>query len=160
MAASGCVITHSDISDTPDELSIYSTEAYYSDVPNRIRRLTMRMDGFVSVQAPYSGGAFTMKPITFKPTAKPHAMPDCPVQLIDRQQGDCVLKVSQPCVYTLPVDTNLGKQVTFAITIDNTVTGSPRRLFSSYAGGKNNRGERKFLLDMQMLLSVKRLLVT
>ena len=150
MAASGCVITRSDIPGTPDELSIYSTEAYYSDVPNRIRRLTMRMDGFVSVQAPYNGGAFTMKPITFKPTANPHAMPDCPVQLIDRPQGDRALKVSQPSVYTLPVEKNLGKQVTFAITIDNTQPGSPRRLFTSYAGGPNNAGEQKFVLDMQI----------
>ena len=65
MVAWGLVETASDIESTPNEISLYSTEAYYSDKPNRVRRMTVRLDGFVSVQAPYKGGSFTTKYMTF-----------------------------------------------------------------------------------------------
>jgi len=44
--------------EAPDELSIYVIEGYYSVRSNRcrLRRHTIRMDGFVSAQAPFSGG--------------------------------------------------------------------------------------------------------
>ena len=63
MSAQGVVPTRPLLEGTPPELSIYSTEGYYGDRPNRLRRLAIRQDGFVSVQAPMSGGAFTMKPL-------------------------------------------------------------------------------------------------
>ncbi len=65
MTAWGIVETPSDIPDTPNELSIYTTEAYYSDKPNRIRRMTVRLDGFASIQAPYGGGSFSTKLLSF-----------------------------------------------------------------------------------------------
>ncbi|MBP5640582.1 MAG: hypothetical protein J6X55_13945 [Victivallales bacterium] len=65
MTAWGLVETPSDIPGTPNELSIYTTEAYYSEQPNRIRRMTIRLDGFISVQAPYAGGSFTTKLLSF-----------------------------------------------------------------------------------------------
>ena len=40
-------------------------ENYYSKTPNRLRRMTIRLDGFVSVNAPWSGGSVTTKPLTF-----------------------------------------------------------------------------------------------
>ena len=64
MSAQGVVPTRPFLEGTPPELSIYSTEGYYGDKPNRLRRLAIRQDGFVSVQAPMSGGSFTMKPLT------------------------------------------------------------------------------------------------
>ncbi|MCC7085877.1 MAG: hypothetical protein IT427_12820, partial [Pirellulales bacterium] len=64
--SNGIVVTKSDESGTPDELSIYSTEGYFSaDNSCRLRRHTLRMDGFVSIQAPLAGGEFITKPITF-----------------------------------------------------------------------------------------------
>ena len=65
MTAWGLVETTSDIAGTPNEISLYSTEAYYSNDPSRIRRMTVRLDGFVSVNAPYNGGSFTTKFFTF-----------------------------------------------------------------------------------------------
>ncbi len=47
----------------PGELSIYWTE-HYGSVP-QLRRGVLRVDGFVSVQAPYTGGEFVTKPIRF-----------------------------------------------------------------------------------------------
>ncbi len=63
MCARGVVLTPSDLQGTPPVLSLYSTEGYYSDGPCRLRRHVIRQDGFVSVQAPYSGGTVTLKPL-------------------------------------------------------------------------------------------------
>lgn len=66
MIAWGFVQTKSAIAGCPDEISLYSTENYYSlEAPNRLRRMTIRLDGFVSVNAPWHGGAVTTKPLTF-----------------------------------------------------------------------------------------------
>lgn len=64
MTAWGIVNTRSSIPGMPDELSVYSSEAYCMD-GNRLRRYTLRIDGFVSVNAPYSGGELLTKPMTF-----------------------------------------------------------------------------------------------
>ena len=64
----GVVITESQLVDAPDELSIYVIEGYYGVSSNkcRLRRHTIRMDGFVSAQAPFSGGALVTKPLVFE----------------------------------------------------------------------------------------------
>lgn len=46
-----------------NELSLYWNEHY--GAPPRIRRGTMRVDGFASVNAPFAGGEFVTKPLTF-----------------------------------------------------------------------------------------------
>ena len=49
---------------SPTELSLYGMENWR--LPSvHIRRFTLRVDGFVSVNAGYRGGEFTTKPITF-----------------------------------------------------------------------------------------------
>ena len=65
MTAWGMVRTHAGIPGCPDEYSLYSTENYYAKSPDRLRRMTIRLDGFVSVNAPWNGGAFTTTPLTF-----------------------------------------------------------------------------------------------
>ena len=57
-----------------DELSVYLTENYgnYPDQTDRIpvlRRATIRTDGFVSVNAPYSGGEMLTRPLIFSGSA-------------------------------------------------------------------------------------------
>ena len=47
-------------------MSIYTTEAYYTGESCRLPRHTIRIDGFVSVQAPLSGGELVTKPIRFE----------------------------------------------------------------------------------------------
>ncbi len=64
MTAWGVLITKPFLPGTPDEFSIYSSEGYYVG-PCQLRRFTVRMDGFVSVNAPGAGGEFTTKPLTF-----------------------------------------------------------------------------------------------
>ena len=48
----------------PAELSLFMTE-HWRLATSCIRRLTMRLDGFASVQAPYRGGQFITKPLIF-----------------------------------------------------------------------------------------------
>ena len=58
--------TKSDIPGAPDELSLYATESYWTGNSSLLRRYTLRIDGFVSVQAPLKGGEFITKPIIFQ----------------------------------------------------------------------------------------------
>ena len=61
----GIVTTPSAVAGAPDELSSYVREGYWRDGASSLRRYTMRVDGFVSVQAPLSGGALVTKPLIF-----------------------------------------------------------------------------------------------
>lgn len=58
----GLVETASEFSGVK-ELSVYSHERYYRGEGVQLRRHTYRLDGFVSVYAPQSGGAVTTKPL-------------------------------------------------------------------------------------------------
>lgn len=60
------VETRSVFDDQPNELSIYATESYFTGNSSRLRRYTLRIDGFSSVHASHSGGEFTTKTIIFK----------------------------------------------------------------------------------------------
>ena len=66
MIAWGIVTTKSPVNGAPDELSFYVVEGYYSGDSCQTRRHTLRIDGFVSVQAPFAGGQMVTKPITFE----------------------------------------------------------------------------------------------
>ena len=60
------VKTESDIEGAPKELSLYATESYFKGSNSRLRRYTMRIDGFVSINAPMNGGELITKPFIFK----------------------------------------------------------------------------------------------
>ena len=65
--ASGMIPTASDQGHgAPDELSFYFTESGFSSEPSRIRRCSIRMDGFVSLHFSASGGLMQTPPFTFK----------------------------------------------------------------------------------------------
>ena len=61
----GLVETESDVAGAPNELSIYPTEHYWRGNSVTFRRYTVRVDGFVSVHAPLSGGEFITKLLRF-----------------------------------------------------------------------------------------------
>ncbi|MGN6533099.1 MAG: hypothetical protein ACTHK0_15260 [Ginsengibacter sp.] len=50
----------------PNEISLYATQHYWKDKASYLRRYTLRLDGFVSVNAPFKGGELLTKPIIFK----------------------------------------------------------------------------------------------
>lgn len=47
------------------EISMHFSEGAWQNDVNRVRRYTMRLDGFVSMHASYSGGSVTTKPLLF-----------------------------------------------------------------------------------------------
>ena len=63
----GLVETRSQLAqDAPHELSLYVIEAIWQNgKPGRLRRYTIRLDGFVSIHAPMMGGRLVSKPIRF-----------------------------------------------------------------------------------------------
>lgn len=59
------VETRSALEGAPNELSFYTTESYWTGNSSALRRYTLRLDGFVSIRAPMSGGELITQPITF-----------------------------------------------------------------------------------------------
>jgi len=49
----------------PDELSFYAVESYWTGRSSTLRRHTLRLDGFVSVNAPFAGGEMLTRPLRF-----------------------------------------------------------------------------------------------
>ena len=62
----GMVETKSEIEDAPHEISLYATESYWESTYTTVRRLTLRVDGFVSASAPMRGGEIVTRPIRFE----------------------------------------------------------------------------------------------
>lgn len=61
----GLIETRSATPGAPNELSMYYSEGYWREGETRLRRYTMRLDGFVSVRAPFAGGELVTKPVRF-----------------------------------------------------------------------------------------------
>ncbi len=59
------VETESALEGAPNELSLYATESYWTGKGSALRRYTLRLDGFVSVNAPMSGGELVTKLFRF-----------------------------------------------------------------------------------------------
>lgn len=60
------VETKSDLEGAPPELSLYAVESYWTGNSSAVRRYTLRLDGFVSINAPMSGGELVTRPLTFQ----------------------------------------------------------------------------------------------
>ncbi|WP_053206609.1 FIMAH domain-containing protein [Jiangella muralis] len=61
----GIAVTPSHIHGAPDELSVYATEGYWTGDELDVVRYTLRVDGFVSLNAPRSGGEAVTKAVRF-----------------------------------------------------------------------------------------------
>lgn len=59
------VETESTEDDSPRELSLYATESYFTGATSRLRRYTMRIDGFASLSASLDGGEMLSRPLVF-----------------------------------------------------------------------------------------------
>jgi len=66
MTAWGIVETAAFLDNAPDELSIYTTEHYYRGEACKLRRFTVRPDGFVAANAPLNGGELVTRPLVFE----------------------------------------------------------------------------------------------
>lgn len=59
------VETRSPEDDSPNELSLYAVESYFTGRFSRLRRYSLRLDGFASLFAPREGGEMVTRPFTF-----------------------------------------------------------------------------------------------
>ncbi len=59
------VETKSALPGAPNELSFYAGESYWTGKSSALRRYTLRIDGFVAIHAPMSGGTLVTRPFTF-----------------------------------------------------------------------------------------------
>jgi hypothetical protein len=59
------VETESTRDDSPRELSLYATESYFTGRNSRLRRYSLRMDGFASIHAKLQDGELKTKSVTF-----------------------------------------------------------------------------------------------
>jgi hypothetical protein len=64
--ATNAVETKSSLPGAPNELSLYATEGAWTGDSNAIRRYTLRLDGFVSVNAGWKGGELVTRRLRFK----------------------------------------------------------------------------------------------
>lgn len=64
----GILETASKLEGAPNEISLYASEEYKSELPigTRLRRYNLRLDGFASVHAGMKGGSLVTKPIRFE----------------------------------------------------------------------------------------------
>ena len=62
----GLIETPSHLGGAPAELSFFSSEKYWRGSSSELRRYSIRIDGFVSLNASLSGGGITTKPISFE----------------------------------------------------------------------------------------------
>ena len=62
----GMVETASALGDAPHELSLYTPEGYWQGTSLGFRRLTLRLDGFVSLRAAAANGELLTKPLIFE----------------------------------------------------------------------------------------------
>lgn len=62
----GLLETQSEMSPKLKEISLFATEGYRTATSLNVRRYSLRLDGFVSMQASLRGGEFVTKPIVFK----------------------------------------------------------------------------------------------
>ena len=60
------VETKSSLPGAPNELSLFAPEGSWTGTGNALRRYTIRLDGFVSINAPMAGGELITKPIRFE----------------------------------------------------------------------------------------------
>jgi hypothetical protein len=151
MIAWGVMQTASGDPNLPDELSIYSTEGYYVG-PCQLRRHTIRIDGFVSINAPAAGGTFATRLLTFADGEDPPLPEESPSNMAvtftkDHPiRGEQSLQFSSAQILTLPETRNLGTQATFAVHVRNVPAGH-RRLFSCYDGGGLNVMKNELIFD-------------
>ncbi len=60
------VETEGTLPGAPNEISLYSVEDYWQGEASSLRRYALRVDGFVSLNAPLSGGEMVTKPLIFE----------------------------------------------------------------------------------------------
>ena len=155
-AAWGFVETPGPFPGSPDELSFYYSEGYYEGREVKLRRCTLRKDGFVSATADAEEGTLLTVPLTFSAipesqcaltSATSRLLAPLTIESGGRMfhRGKGCLRVSRPIALEIPGSRELGHEATFAIHTDAVPRGGERRFFSSF---DKQPGANKFCFHM------------
>lgn len=139
------VETKSALEGAPNELSFYATESYWTGKSSQLRRYTLRLDGFVSIRAPMSGGELTTKPLTF--TGKALTM-----NFASSAAGGIQVEIQDAAGKPIPGFALADAQPTFGDSINRTVTWKGGGDVSSLAG---RVVKLRFVLNDADLYSIK-----
>ena len=153
LTAWGIVETASGNPGSPVELSLYATEGYYETRAVKLRRFTLRPDGFVSVNAPLRGGEVLTKPLVFAAPETSLPAPARPPEPIVRAEdnpivGKASLRFIHPAALPIPAGRDLGREVTLAAHFKGLSSMTPRRLWAACNGGPFSQGDRQLVVDM------------
>ncbi|MFA5191819.1 MAG: twin-arginine translocation signal domain-containing protein [Verrucomicrobiia bacterium] len=121
------VETASALAGAPNELSLYAVENYWTGNSSEVRRYTLRLDGFVSVNAPMGGGEIVSKPLTFKGTK-------LTMNFATSAAGDIRVEIQNASGKPLPGFTLDDCPPIFGDSIERTVTWKNSGDVSSLAG--------------------------
>ncbi len=144
-ASWGMIETPINMPGNNSELSLYYSEGYSESDDLKIRRCTIRKDGFASIHSNMKKGTVLTKAFTFAETPKElqkNSESDLyKTKVIIKQGGSInyihhhgkgVLYAPYPISQEIPDTDKLGKSATFAIQVDRLERGKERRFFSSY----------------------------
>ncbi len=129
----------------PNELSIYSSERYWKGKGSCVRRYTLRMDGFVSINAPREGGELITKPFIF--TGK-----ELSINFSSSAAGGIKVEIQNPDGTPIKGYTLKDNDILFGNSLDRKVTWN-EEIDVSNLSGKPIR--LRFTLDDANLYSIK-----
>lgn len=121
------VETKSTLPGAPNELSLYSTEASWHGKGTTVRRHSLRLDGFVSVNAPLSGGELITRPLTFTGNT-------LTLNFATSAAGDIRVEIQHPDGTAIPGFTLDECPPVFGDSIERTVTWTAGADVSKLAG--------------------------
>jgi hypothetical protein len=108
------VETRSALAGAPPELSLYASESYWTGQGSALRRYTLRLDGFVSINGPMGGGELITRPIRF-------SGPDLRLNVATSAAGALRVELQQPDGQPIPGFTLADCQPVFGDTVDRLV---------------------------------------
>ena len=121
------VETRGTLEGAPNELSFYAVESYWTGSSDLLRRYSLRLDGFVSVNAPMSGGELITKPLTFTGTS-------LWLNMATSAAGSVRVELQDEAGTPLPGFTLDAAEELFGDTLDRRITWETGSNLSSLAG--------------------------
>jgi len=99
----------------PDELSFYAVESYWTGRSSTLRRHTLRLDGFVSVNAPSQSGEMLTRPVRFAGTV-------LKLNFSSSAAGGILVEIQDEAGRAIPGFSLQDSQIVYGDALDRTVS--------------------------------------
>ena len=121
------VETKSSLPGAANEMSLYASEGTWTGTSNAMRRYTLRLDGFVSVNGPWTGGELITKPLRFDGLR-------LSLNFATSAAGSVQVEIQDPDGKPIPGFTLQDCPETFGDTLDRTINWGESTDLSQLAG--------------------------